>query len=105
MEGDLPVCVRARPWCGQRPVLLRRLDQETWCRHSELQRRPAPRNHETRGHRHRRQPGIHAHRSITFAGRNHKNQLFSRSSLKTADFSFAIPAYTHSIPELEMIIT
>ena len=78
-------------------IPLLRLQKLSW--------RPAPRNHETRGHRHRRQPGIHAHRSITFAGRNHKNQLFSRSSLKTADFSFAIPADNRSIPELQMIIT
>ena len=29
-----------------------RLDQETWCRNCELQRRPSPCHHETRGHRH-----------------------------------------------------
>ncbi len=98
LEGDLPVCVRARSWCGQRPVLLWWLDQETRCRHRELQRRPTPRHHEAWGHRHRCQHGIHAHRSIVFAGRYHKNQPFSRSSLKTADFSFAIPADIRSIP-------
>jgi len=42
---------------------------------------------------------------MIFAGQNHKNQPFSRSSLKTADFSFAIQADTRSIPELQMIIT